>query len=142
MKTKAFWILGYPGETKETMKETKYMAFHLGADWSLFFPATPLPGTPMLETCKKNGWLADPALDYRYYFHKPNIRTPEFDPEYVTEVIDRANRELNFEHNVNMRDGKYDRAAEDFGEVVRFYPGLDFAQKALKEANERNRVLP
>jgi len=134
MKTKAFYILGYPGETKDTMRQTVDMAYQLGADWSLFFPATPLPGTPMLETCKQNGWLADPDLDYRYYFHKANIRTPDFDPYFVQSFREAANRHVNFENNVNMEEGKFERAAEDFGEVVKHYPNLDFAQKALKEA--------
>ncbi|KKN60110.1 hypothetical protein LCGC14_0535790, partial [marine sediment metagenome] len=92
LKTKAFFILGYPGETKETMKMTVDYAGNLGADWCLFFPATPLPGTDMERRVRANGWLADPNLDYRYYFHRANIRTPEFDPEYVVNLKEEANR--------------------------------------------------
>ncbi len=134
LKTKAFFILGYPGETKETMQRTIDYAGELGADWCLFFPATALPGTDMDKRVRANGWLADPNMDYRYYFFKPNIRTPEFGPDDVLRFKEEANRQINFDHNINMFLGDYKRAAEDFGEILRLYSHLDYAQKALKEA--------
>ena len=136
MKTKAFFILGYPGETKETMKRTVDFAGNLGADWCLFFPATNLPGTEMDKRVRENGWLVDPDMDYRFYFYRANIRTPEFDTDFVMNLKEEANRQINFEHNINMVEGNYERAIEDFGEVVRLYPHLDFAQKALREAKK------
>jgi radical SAM superfamily enzyme YgiQ (UPF0313 family) len=134
LKVKAFFILGYPGETKETMKQTVKFAGELGADWSLFFPATTLPGTNMDKICRMNDWLVDPNLDYRYYFFKPNIRTPEFDPEFVSILREDANKQVNFVNNVNIREGKYDRAIEDFKEVLRLYPNLEHAKEALRRA--------
>ena len=136
MKTKAFFILGYPGETKNTMRRTIDFAENLGADWCHFFPATTLPGTDMDRRVRENGWLADPVMDYRYYFHKANIKTPEFDPDFVMNLKEEANRQINFEQNINIREGKYKRAAEDLGEVVRLYPNLDYAKEALRKANE------
>jgi len=139
IKTKAFYILGYPGETKDEMNQTIDYAFEIGTDWSLFFPATPLPGTEMLEICKKNNWLVDTNMDYRYYFFKANIRTPEFDPDYVMALREKANYEINFKHNYNMRIGNYERAVEDFQEVVNLYPNLEFARECLDKAiNRRN----
>jgi anaerobic magnesium-protoporphyrin IX monomethyl ester cyclase len=135
LKTKAFFILGYPGETKETMARTVDYAGQLGADWTLLFPASTLPGTDMDRRVRANGWLVDPNMDYRYLFFKPNIRTDQFGPDDVLRVKEDANRQLNFEENVNMREGKYDRAREDFAEVVRNYPDLAMAQEALRRAN-------
>ncbi len=136
MKTKAFFILGYPGETKDTMKRTVDFAGELGADWCLFFPATPLPGADMLKRCQENNWLVDPNMDYRYYFFKPNIRTPEFDPEFVLWMKESANRQINFEQNINIKEERFDRAVEDLQEVVNYYPRLDYAQKALNNARD------
>ncbi len=132
VKTKAFFILGYPGETKETINQTVDYAYNLGADWSLFFPATPLPGTELLETCQKNGWLADPDLDYRYYFSRANVITPEFDPEYVISLKEEANERINFRENINLRTGNYQNAREDFEEITRLYPDLKIAQEASR----------
>lgn len=134
MKTKAFFILGYPGETKETMKRTVDYAGNLGADWCLFFPATNLPGTEMDKIVRQNNWLVDPNLDYRYYFFKPNIITPEFDPDFVLQLKEDANRQINFENNYNMRTGNYARAVDDFGEVANLYPNLQVARDALELA--------
>ena len=131
IKTKAFFILGYPGETKGAMERTVDYAGELMADWSLFFPASPLPGTPMMETCKQNGWLVNPNLDWRYSFHTANIRTPEFDPEFVNMMVDKANKEVNFYNNPNMRLENKDRAKEDFEAVLKNYPDLQIAQEAL-----------
>lgn len=131
LKVKAFFILGYPGETKDTMRRTVDYAGELGADWNLFFPATSLPGTDLDAECRKNNWLIDPHMDYRYNFFKANIRTPEFDPDYVLNLKERANRELNFEQNINVREGKLQRAKQDFQEVAKLYPHLEFARKAL-----------
>lgn len=136
MKTKAFFILGYPGETKETMKCTVDYAGNLGADWCLFFPATNLPGTEMDKIVRQNGWLVDSDMDYRYYFYKANIRTPEFDPDFVLQLKENANRQINFENNYNMRTGNYQRAVDDFGEVVNLYPNLQMAQDALQSARK------
>jgi magnesium-protoporphyrin IX monomethyl ester (oxidative) cyclase len=133
LKVKAFFILGMPGENKVTMHQTVEFAKELGADWSLFFPATTLPGTEMDKTVRANGWLVDPDLDYRYYFFKPNIRTPEFDPEFVLNLKEKANLECNFTNNINMREGKYKRAFEDFQEVVKLYPNLVYAHMALMD---------
>ena len=133
LKVKAFFIVGYPGETKDTMAQTVDYAANLGADWCLFFPATALPGTELDKRVQANGWLVDPKQDYRYLFFKPNIRTDQFGPDDVLRVKETANL-LNFENNVNMREGRYDRAIEDFGEVARLYPHLEFAQKALAKA--------
>ena len=131
MKTKAFYILGYPGETQDTVRETVLCAFDMEADWSLFFPATPLPGTEMMKTCQDNGYLVDPDMDYRYSFYKPNIQTPEFDPEYILRVKDIANEDVNFTHNINLREGKYERAIDDFEDVLKLYPDLEIAKIAL-----------
>jgi len=134
IKTKAFFILGYPGETKDNMRQTFDYTYDLMADWSLFFPATPLPGTQMDKLCRDNGWLVDPSLDYRYYFHRSNIKTPEFNPDFVNMFVDNANKQVNFVSNPNMRLGNYERAIEDFGNIVKLYPDLEIARDALGRA--------
>lgn len=131
LKVKVFFILGYPGETKETMERTVDYAGELGADWNLFFPATSLPGTELDSVCRRNGWLIDPNMDYRYNFFRPNIRTGEFNPDDVAELKEKANRELNFENNVNLREGKFGNARKDIGEVLKLYPRLEIAQRAM-----------
>jgi len=65
-------------------------------------------------------------------------------PESLMEIIlsshlstnggkEEANRQINFEDNINVKQGNLERAAEDFGEVVRLYPHLSIAREALDE---------
>jgi hypothetical protein len=116
------------------MKRTVDYAGNLGADWALFFPATNLPSTEMDRIVRQNGWLVDPDMDFRYYFYRTNIRTPEFDPDYVMNLREQANREINFENNYNMGMGNYQRAVDDFSEISNLYPNLQMAQDALESA--------
>jgi len=136
-KTKGFFILGYPGETKEQMQKTVDFAAKSNLDWSLFFIATPIPGGELERLCREKGYLVNENLDHLKQFYVANIKTPEFTPEYVEKLRETANFEVNFKNNSNLRLGNYDRAIEDIGEVVRLYPNLDFAHFYLGTAYQR-----
>jgi len=137
LKVKGFFILGYPGETKEQMKRTVDFAASLDLDWAIFFIATPLPGTELEAICQKNDYLIHKNLDYVRSFFVSNIKTPEFTPEYVGKLREEANFNVNFKNNTNLRLGKYDRAIADFSEVIALYPNLDFAHFYLGVAYEK-----
>jgi len=137
MLAKAFFILGYPGETKDDMLRTVDFAASLDLDWAIFFRFTPIPGSDAEQLCRKNGWLLDSAVDPQRSFYQSVIKTPEFGPEDVEQIWEYANRRVNFEENTNMREGNYDRAIKDFEAVVKHYPHLDFAKEALSEAREK-----
>jgi len=57
IKIHASYVLGLPGETKETLKETVKFAIKLDNDYSQFSMAVPYPGTEMYAEAKQNGWL-------------------------------------------------------------------------------------
>ena len=137
LKIKGFFILGYPGETKEQMQRTMDFAKNAGLDWAIFFVATPIPGSELDRFCRERGYLVDENLDYVKLFYVSNIRTPEFEPAYVEKLREQANYEINFRDNTNLKLGNYDRAIEDFGEVVKLYPHLDFAHFFLGIAYEK-----
>lgn len=137
LKTKGFFILGYPGETKEQMQRTVDFAAQANLDWVIFFIATPICGSELEKLCREKGYLIDGKLDYVRQFYISNIQTPEFTPEYVENLREKANLEINFKNNINLRLGNYDRAIEDIGEVVRLYPHLDFARFYLGVAYKR-----
>ena len=58
-------VLGFPGETEKTAKETISFVKELSPDDVGFYVATPYPGTPMYEQVKKNGWLR--VTDFNKY---------------------------------------------------------------------------
>lgn len=54
-----FFILGMPGETKQTIMDTINFAIGLNLDSASFFVATPYPGTRLFDICKEHGYIQD-----------------------------------------------------------------------------------
>lgn len=57
IKSYMYYILGFLGETKETIRETVDFAIKVNPDYARFFFAVPFPGSELFEECKKNGKL-------------------------------------------------------------------------------------
>ena len=55
--TMAYFILGLPGETRQTVARTAAFARRLNPDYVNFHIATPFPGTPLYEEAVRKGWL-------------------------------------------------------------------------------------
>lgn len=65
IQTLAFFLLGIPGETPQTMKQSVEFAKKLRPHSAQFAIAVPHPGTELYEECKKHGWLkAEEWEDY------------------------------------------------------------------------------
>ena len=54
---RAYFIFGFPGETREMMQETIDFAASLPTDWNVFNVAAPLIGTEMYEQMIALGWI-------------------------------------------------------------------------------------
>ncbi|MDR1241514.1 MAG: radical SAM protein [Deltaproteobacteria bacterium] len=52
-----YFMVGLPGETKETIRKTAAFAKELPLDLVNFSIATPYPGTPFYRQAEQNGWL-------------------------------------------------------------------------------------
>ncbi len=57
VETMANFIIGLPGETKESTLMTFELAQELDATITNFSAATPYPGTAMYDMAKENGWI-------------------------------------------------------------------------------------
>jgi radical SAM superfamily enzyme YgiQ (UPF0313 family) len=73
-----YFIIGLPGETEETIKQTIAFAKKLPLDIALFHVAAPYPGTPFFFEVVKNGWF------------RPGTRWEEVDMDRST-VLDYPN---------------------------------------------------
>lgn len=51
------FVIGLPGETEETARQTMEFALGLGLDTLQFSGAVPFPGTRFFQTCEQQGWL-------------------------------------------------------------------------------------
>jgi anaerobic magnesium-protoporphyrin IX monomethyl ester cyclase len=82
-------VLGFPGETEQTAKETINFVKELGPDDVGFYVATPYPGTPMYEQVIKNGWLR--ITDFNKYDTSiPTFETPWLSMEQLVKLRYKA----------------------------------------------------
>ena len=92
----AFFILGYPGETRVSMERTIDFASELDVDFAGFYPAVPYPGTVMGDRAAATGRLVDPGnwsrLEYSHYA----MRDTDLDEAVVMGMIARARRKFFF----------------------------------------------
>jgi anaerobic magnesium-protoporphyrin IX monomethyl ester cyclase len=90
----AFFIFGYPGETPATMDHTIDYAIALDPDFANFYPAVPYPGTALYEKCVRDSLLPADAgrewskMEYSYYL----LRGNGLDEQLVMAAINRAKR--------------------------------------------------
>jgi radical SAM superfamily enzyme YgiQ (UPF0313 family) len=87
----AFFIFGYPGETAESLEQTTRYALQLDPDFANFYPAVPYPGTALYEKCRREGLLVSDdwsKMEYSYYLLKGN----GLDEQVVMQAINRARR--------------------------------------------------
>jgi radical SAM superfamily enzyme YgiQ (UPF0313 family) len=54
LMTRASFIIGFPEETEETLKETMQMIQEIDVDITKVFNLTPFPGTPVFQQCLKH----------------------------------------------------------------------------------------
>ncbi len=98
LKTGAFYIIGFPGETKKDMQKTVNFALRLKRDYDVgmhLFMATPSYGTRLYEECKVKGYLME-DLTWNAFAQArqpkgiPLITTDDFTPQEVKEIASKA----------------------------------------------------
>ena len=88
---RATFMLGNPGETEETMKETLAFAMRLGPEIALFNITTPFPGTEMFDWAEEHGYLT--TKDWReYHFGNAVMELPTISAEAVRRFYRRVHR--------------------------------------------------
>lgn len=65
IQTHATYLLGLPGETRESARRTVEFALNLGTHTLQFAIATPYPGTALYDRARREGWLTKESwLDF------------------------------------------------------------------------------
>jgi radical SAM superfamily enzyme YgiQ (UPF0313 family) len=131
---RAFYIVGFVGETLKMMRDTIKFALDLNIDWSEIKIFTPLVGSEMYNTAKVKGYLIGDTSEHVY--GRCRIRTPDFTPRQVEDLQYDANIRINFINNKNLKEGKFDVAESVFSKLLSVYPNHLFAQWGLWKALE------
>lgn len=89
IRTLAFYIVGFPGETLEQVKSTFKFASAADTDMAYFFTANPLPGSTLYKMVKENGWLK-PGFNFENNsFSRLPYNTPDWRAEDVEKLAAR-----------------------------------------------------
>jgi anaerobic magnesium-protoporphyrin IX monomethyl ester cyclase len=131
---RAFFLLGFPGETKENMRETVNFAKNIELDWAYFSAVSPLPGTRIHDICVEKKYISLKEFDFLTSFNRSIINTEEFTAEWVNEFREEAMVDVCFRNNANLLKHDIDKAIDNFKSVVKSYPHFDFANFYLGEA--------
>jgi radical SAM superfamily enzyme YgiQ (UPF0313 family) len=86
-------VLGFPGETEQTARETINFVKELNPDDVGFYVATPYPGTPLYDQVRKNGWLRVTDFD-KYDTAGPTFETPWLSMKKLAEIRYKAYQEF------------------------------------------------
>ena len=124
IQSRAFYVIGFPGEQREHIHETMDFAKSLPIDWSVFQIAMPLPGSELFEECVSLGYVQqDGNIDdyYKSYLNR-TFDTKEFSKEEIEQIQSDMNIQINFLHNRNIWKGNYKKALSIFQKIVESYP--------------------
>ena len=134
LTVRAYFIVGFPGETREQMQETVDFAASLEADWATINPAAPLAGTEMYDQLIARGDI-DASFNWdELFFQERKYDTAEMGAQELKDFAYGANLHINFFENYNLRSGHYAKAVELFRDILRVYPGHLAAQICLARA--------
>jgi radical SAM superfamily enzyme YgiQ (UPF0313 family) len=131
IKSFAFFIFGYPGDTVETMEHTIDYAIELDPDFANFYPAVPYPGTALYAKAVQEGLLVEvdwSRMEYSFYLMAGN----GLDEQVVFDAINRAKRRF------FLRPSYVARRAGDVVKLMATKPAI--VRQVLARAIFRTRV--
>ncbi len=131
---RAYFILGFPGETRAHMEETIRFAESLPLDWAVIHPAAPLIGTEMFDQLVQRGEIDQTFNWDDAFFQERAYDSPEVTATEVKALCGEANLRINFRNNWNLRNGFPERARDLFQDIVLQYPNHVEARTSLAVA--------
>ncbi len=90
------FILGLPGETRETIEETIRFASEIDPDTIQVSLAAPYPGTALWEEARRNDWLADDTLVDSSGLQQSTLGYPHLSRTEIFQSVDRFYRKFYF----------------------------------------------
>jgi anaerobic magnesium-protoporphyrin IX monomethyl ester cyclase len=157
----ASWVVGFPFESMDDIKETHDFAKSLDLDWSAFYCFTPYPGTQLYDECLQKG-IINKGNKLTNVLTMNAISTDQFTADELLFHNYCANIDINFLNNRNMTINP-ERAVRDFEDMIFTYPthvfgyyclsrhyfnhgnkqkGAEYLNKAHESANKDSFYMP
>jgi len=131
LQVRGFFMVGFPGETKDDIRQTIDFAQNLGIHFASFSVATPFPGTELHRIARENGYIGDRRPSQLPYAN-PMIETPDFTLEEIKKLKRRAEEDF---YAKPERVSELSSMTFSRGELVDYYssPLLDYYHLLLLE---------
>lgn len=121
------FIMGYPGETPETLQKTIDLACSLPLTFAHFYAMVPFPGAPLYNESIEKGWLEAGCWDGLTQ-DSASLKTATLDPATVDLFIRKAYRFFYLDPRVFFRIYKVPKSFREIVELTklgfRFYREL------------------
>ena len=111
--SRSFFVLGFPEETMEEIKQTIKFMKSTGFNWVMASIASPIAGSELYDECKKKGLIINDDLS-TYSFGRSNIRLPYATTEEMEKIRYEAVLEANFVENYDLAHGNPKQALVGF----------------------------
>ena len=144
------FILGFPWQTVDDMKNTVKFAKKLGVDYAQFTVATPYPGTPLYYQAKKDNLIE--IMDWDYYTTiYPVMRGYHFEREVLFKLLSWAYRSFYLRPNFilhQIKKGRFKAMWDIASRAIKGYvkrrlsPSEDEETYELKKPKKRIKVAP
>jgi radical SAM superfamily enzyme YgiQ (UPF0313 family) len=100
------FMVGFPGETHETMRKTLNLALRLDPDSAQFYPVMPYPGTGAYQWAKDNQYLATDRFDEWVTDeggHRCVLNLPGLPPHEIEQFCENAFTKFHFRPRYMIR---------------------------------------
>ena len=87
------FMLGFPWDTEETIRQTIEFAYKLNAEFTQFAIPTPLPGTEFYKLAKEKGYVQASEWDYFDGSHRAAVSYPQLSYETMELYSKKAYRD-------------------------------------------------
>jgi radical SAM superfamily enzyme YgiQ (UPF0313 family) len=121
--TRAYFVVGFPGETVDQIRETFDYAKTISTDWNVFMIAAPLVGSEVYQQMLDRGDIDSSYNWDSAFFQERQFDTHEVKAAVLKDMVYDANIRINFFGNYNLRIGRHDRAIDLFTNIINTYPG-------------------
>lgn len=102
IKLKTFFIVGFPQETEESLKDTIYAMKKIKSDYLCYSIFTPYPGTEIFEYCRENGLIGDNYEAARFNHYSPaNCFCMNLAPERFREIASKIEKMVDRKNWIN-----------------------------------------
>jgi anaerobic magnesium-protoporphyrin IX monomethyl ester cyclase len=89
IEVESFFVVGMPGETRESLKRTFEFARALDTDAAHYFFANPMPGTMLWNECEEKGYLRKGFSLDNVRVECANIETPDMPAVALEQLVAR-----------------------------------------------------